>query len=108
MAAARWDQSLWTAYHNATPSRLKFIDVFLVFIILSVVIRFIHCIFVTSFRPTPSSRGSRTRSANSCSLCSQVHSAYRALFWDVSPKEGVGRFVVGSIVLDLFVFNFLG
>ena len=42
-------QSLWTAYIDSTPSRLKFIDAFLVFLILSGVIQFLYCILVTSF-----------------------------------------------------------
>lgn len=42
-------QSLWSAYLDTTPSRLKFIDVFLVFLVLSGVIQFVYCVLVTSF-----------------------------------------------------------
>ncbi len=42
-------QSLWNAYLDTTPSRLKFVDAFLVFLILSGVIQFVYCILVTSF-----------------------------------------------------------
>lgn len=42
-------QSLWTAYLDNTSSRLKFIDCFLVFLILSGVIQFTYCVLVTSF-----------------------------------------------------------
>ena len=41
--------TLWTAYLDATPSRLKFIDSFLVFLILSGVAQFVYCVLVTSF-----------------------------------------------------------
>ena len=41
--------TLWTAYLDATPSRLKFIDAFLVFLILSGVAQFVYCVLVTSF-----------------------------------------------------------
>ena len=41
--------TLWTAYLDATPSRLKFIDAFLVFLLLSGVAQFVYCVLVTSF-----------------------------------------------------------
>jgi oligosaccharyltransferase complex subunit epsilon len=41
--------TLWTAYLDATPSRLKFIDAFLVFLVLSGVAQFAYCVLVTSF-----------------------------------------------------------
>ena len=42
-------QSLWNAYLDTTHTRLKFIDAFLVFLILSGVIQFVYCVLVTSF-----------------------------------------------------------
>lgn len=42
-------QSLWTAYLDNTSSRLKFIDSFLVFLVLSGVLQFTYCVLVTSF-----------------------------------------------------------
>jgi hypothetical protein len=41
--------TLWNAYLNTTPSRLKFIDAFLVFLVLSGVVQFVYCVLVTSF-----------------------------------------------------------
>lgn len=41
--------TLWTAYLNTTPSRLKLVDSFLVFLVLSGVIQFVYCVLVTSF-----------------------------------------------------------
>lgn len=42
-------ESLWNAYVNTTPSRLKFIDSFLAFLVLSGVIQFLYCVLVTNF-----------------------------------------------------------
>jgi oligosaccharyltransferase complex subunit epsilon len=42
-------QSLWKAYLSETPDRLKFIDAFLLFIMVSGVIQFLYCILVTNF-----------------------------------------------------------
>jgi DAD family len=41
--------TLWAAYLNTTPSRLKLVDAFLVFLVLSGVIQFVYCVLVTSF-----------------------------------------------------------
>src|SRR5258707_11887027 len=41
--------TLWGAYLNTTPSRLKFIDAFLAFLVLSGVAQFVYCVLVTSF-----------------------------------------------------------
>jgi DAD family. len=42
-------QTLWKAYNEQTPDRLKFIDSFLVFIMLSGIMQFLYCILVTNF-----------------------------------------------------------
>ena len=42
-------QSLWKAYNEQTADRLKFIDAFLVFIMLSGALQFLYCILVTNF-----------------------------------------------------------
>ena len=41
--------ALWKSYLQQTPDRLKFIDAFLAFIVLSGVIQFIYCVLVTNF-----------------------------------------------------------
>lgn len=42
-------QSLWKAYNDNTPERLKFIDSFLLFLMLSGIIQFLYCILVSNF-----------------------------------------------------------
>ena len=41
--------SLWKAYYETTSTRLKTIDAFLVFLMLSGIIQFLYCILVTNF-----------------------------------------------------------
>ena len=48
-ATANAVDSLWRAYLDNTPSRLKLIDAFLVFIMLSGVTQFSYCVLVTNF-----------------------------------------------------------
>ena len=42
-------RTLWNTYLDATPSRLKLIDSFLVFLVLSGVAQFVYCVLVTNF-----------------------------------------------------------
>ena len=42
-------QTLWKAYNERTPDRLKFIDSFLLFLMLSGIMQFAYCVFVTNF-----------------------------------------------------------
>lgn len=41
--------TLWNAYQKQTPARLKLIDVYLLFIMLSGIIQFVYCVLVTNF-----------------------------------------------------------
>ena len=41
--------TLWNAYQKQTPARLKLIDAYLVFIMLSGIIQFVYCVLVTNF-----------------------------------------------------------
>lgn len=42
-------QSLYKAYHENTSDRLKFIDAFLVFLMLSGIVQFAYCVLITTF-----------------------------------------------------------
>ncbi|KAI0269034.1 DAD family-domain-containing protein [Russula aff. rugulosa BPL654] len=103
--------TLWAAYLNTTPSRLKLVDAFLVFLVLSGVIQFVYCVLVTSFPFNAFLSGFASTVGQfvlTASLRSQVNIANRALFKAVSPERAFADFVVGSVVLHFFVFNFLG
>jgi oligosaccharyltransferase complex subunit epsilon len=104
-------QTLWGAYLDKTPARLKFIDAFLVFLILSGVIQFVYCVLVTSFPFNAFLAGWVSLSlcyfvvmnlrcwdrfastvgqfVLTASLRSQVNVTNRALFKDVSPERYV-------------------
>ena len=41
--------TLWKAYHDNTSDRLKFIDSFLVFLMLSGIVQFVYCVLVSNF-----------------------------------------------------------
>ena len=48
-ASANAVETLWKAYSGNTSKRLKFIDSFLVFLMLSGIVQFLYCILVTNF-----------------------------------------------------------
>jgi len=104
-------ESLWRAYTDNTSSRLKFVDSFLVFLVLSGVFQFLYCILVTNFPFNAFLAGFSScvgQFVLTASLRSQVNPENKDTFKDVSPERAFADFVVGSIVLHFFVFNFLG
>ncbi|KAF8313054.1 defender against cell death 1 [Clavulina sp. PMI_390] len=103
--------TLWNSYNDQTPARLKVIDSFLVFIMLSGIIQFAYCVLVTTFPYNAFLAGFASTIGQfvlTASLRSQVNPASREQFPNVSPQRAFADFVVGSIVLHFFVFNFLG
>ncbi|KZP07134.1 defender against death DAD protein [Athelia psychrophila] len=103
--------SLWQAYNDETPDRLKFVDAFLVFIMLSGALQFLYCILVTNFPFNAFLAGFSSTIGQfvlTASLRSQVNSENKDEFKEVSPERAFADFALGSIVLHFFVFNFLG
>ncbi|TFL00603.1 DAD/Ost2 [Pterulicium gracile] len=103
--------SLLKAYSEQTPDRLKFIDAFLVFLMLSGVAQFLYCILVTNYPFNAFLAGFSSNVGQfvlTASLRSQVNPQNRTEFKDVSPERAFADFALGSIVLHFFVFNFLG
>ncbi|EGO01562.1 hypothetical protein SERLA73DRAFT_176920 [Serpula lacrymans var. lacrymans S7.3] len=103
--------SLWKSYTEQTPDRLKFIDAFLVFIILSGVTQFLYCVLVTNFPFNAFLAGFSSSVGQfvlTASLRSQVNPENRSEFKEVSPERAFADFALGSIVLHFFVYNFLG
>ncbi|KAH8830580.1 defender against death DAD protein [Flagelloscypha sp. PMI_526] len=103
--------NLFHAYDAQTPPQLKFIDSFLVFLMLSGIVQFAYCVLVTNFPFNAFIAGFASNVGQfvlTASLRSQVNPENRKEFKDVSPERAFADFVVGSIVLHFFVYNFLG
>ncbi|KAI5124767.1 hypothetical protein M0805_005401 [Coniferiporia weirii] len=104
-------ESLWRSYSTDTSPRLKLIDAFLVFIMLSGVAQFLYCILVTNFPFNAFLAGFASSVGQfvlTASLRSQVNPENKLHFAEVSPERAFADFAFGSIVLHFFVFNFLG
>ncbi|KAM5532702.1 hypothetical protein V8D89_013594 [Ganoderma adspersum] len=103
--------SLWKAYNETTSTRLKTIDTFLVFLMLSGIVQFLYCILVTNFPFNAFLAGFSScvgQFVLTASLRAQVNPANRNEFKEVSPERAFADFAMGSIVLHFFVYNFLG
>ena len=103
--------SLWKSYNDQTPDRLKFIDAFLFYLMLSGIIQFVYCVLVSNFPYNAFLAGFASTVGQfvlTASLRSQVNPANKGEFKEVSPERAFGDFAVGSLVLHFFVYNFLG
>ncbi|KAG6833867.1 hypothetical protein H0H87_011801 [Tephrocybe sp. NHM501043] len=104
-------RTLWKAYSDQTSDRLKFIDAFLFFLMLSGITQFLYCILVTDYPFNAFLAGFSSNVGQfvlTASLRSQVNPENKNVFKEVSPERAFGDFVLGSIVLHFFVYNFLG
>ncbi|KIM33453.1 hypothetical protein M408DRAFT_326169, partial [Serendipita vermifera MAFF 305830] len=102
--------SLWSAYSKETPARLKLIDAFLVFLMLSGAIQFVYCVLISSFPFNAFLAGFGScvgQFVLTASLRSQVNPLNKDEFKDISPERAFADFAMGSVVLHFFVFNFL-
>ncbi|PPQ66279.1 hypothetical protein CVT26_010963 [Gymnopilus dilepis] len=103
--------SLWRAYNDNTSNRLKFIDAFLFFLMLSGIVQFAYCVLVSNFPYNAFLAGFASTVGQfvlAASLRSQVNPDNKDEFKDVSPERAFADFALGSIVLHFFVYNFLG
>ncbi|KAG5654667.1 hypothetical protein H0H81_009916 [Sphagnurus paluster] len=110
-AASNVVHSLWKAYSDQTSDRLKFIDAFLVFLMLSGVAQFLYCILITDYPFNAFLAGFSSNVGQfvlTASLRSQVNPENKNEFKEVSPERAFADFALGSIVLHFFVYNFLG
>ncbi|KAJ3803951.1 DAD/Ost2 [Lentinula aff. lateritia] len=103
--------ALLSAYTNQTTPRLKFIDAFLVFLVSSGVLQFAYCVLVTNFPFNAFLAGFSSTVGQfvlTASLRQQVNPENKVEFKEVSHERAFADFVLGSIVLHFFVYNFLG
>ncbi|KDR83512.1 hypothetical protein GALMADRAFT_54283 [Galerina marginata CBS 339.88] len=103
--------TLWKAYNDGTSDRLKFIDSFLFFLMLSGVVQFAYCVLVSNFPYNAFLAGFSSTVGQfvlTASLRSQVNPDNKNEFKEVSPERAFADFALGSIVLHFFVYNFLG
>ncbi|GAA6021837.1 hypothetical protein JCM11491_001541 [Sporobolomyces phaffii] len=104
-------QELWRGYTQQTPSRLKLIDAFMLFLMLTGVAQFVYCAVVTNF-PFNAFLGGFAATVGQFVLCGalriQANPLNKGTFPTISPERAFGDFLFGSLVLHFFVWNYLG
>ncbi|CBQ69525.1 related to apoptotic cell death regulator DAD1 [Sporisorium reilianum SRZ2] len=103
--------TLYNSYVDNTPKRLKVIDAFLVFLMLSGIIQFVYCALITNFPFNSFIAGFASTVGQfvlAASLRIQANPENGKTFPKVSPERAFGDFLFGSVILHFFVFNFLG
>ncbi|CAM0137666.1 Dolichyl-diphosphooligosaccharide-protein glycosyltransferase subunit dad1 [Umbelopsis sp. WA50703] len=104
-------QRLGKSYQQNTSTSLKFIDVYLVFIMASGVFQFLYMLAVGTFPYNAflagfiSTVGSFVLAAN---LRIQTNAQNSPDFKGISPERAFADFAICSILLHLFCVNFLG
>ncbi|GAA5835835.1 hypothetical protein JCM3766R1_005863 [Sporobolomyces carnicolor] len=104
-------QGLWKGYHEQTPSRLKLIDGFMLFLMLTGIAQFAYCVAVTNF-PFNAFLGGFAATVGQFVLCGalriQSNPLNKGTFPTISPERAFGDFLFGSLLLHFFVWNYLG
>ncbi|SPO39230.1 related to apoptotic cell death regulator DAD1 [Pseudozyma flocculosa] len=105
--------ALYNSYVATTPKRLKLVDAFLVFLMVSGIIQFVYCIAITNYPFNSFIAGQVFASTVgqfvlAASLRIQANPENSHVFPKVSPERAFGDFLFASVLFHFFVFNFLG
>ncbi|GAA5952267.1 hypothetical protein JCM3765_001924 [Sporobolomyces pararoseus] len=104
-------QELWRGYLDQTPSRLKLIDGFMFFLMLTGIAQFVYCVLVTNY-PFNAFLGGFAATVGQFVLCGalriQSNPLNKDTFPTISPERAFGDFLFGSLILHFFVWNYLG
>jgi oligosaccharyltransferase complex subunit epsilon len=106
-------ESLWHGYKTNTPQRLKIIDMYLVYVLVTGISLFAYCAIVRTTFPFNSFLAGFVSTVGSfvlaVALRVQVNPAHNELKWrDLSVQRSFADFLLCSIILHLVVFNFMG
>ncbi|CAF0721971.1 unnamed protein product [Adineta steineri] len=97
-------------YQSSTPKKLKLIDAYLVYVLLTGIVQFAYCLLVGTF-PFNSFLSGFISTVGcfvlAASLRIQLNKANQITF-NVSPERAFADFVFAHIILHLVVVNFIG
>lgn len=102
---------LFTEYSVSTPKRIKLIDAYLLYILLTGVIQFAYCCLVGTFPFNSFLAGFCSTVASftlATSLRLQINPKNKLVFSSIDPRKAFGDFLFGHLVVHFVVVNFLG
>nr|CAG4645283.1 EOG090X0KAT [Leptodora kindtii] len=98
-------------YKKTTPTKLKLVDAYLFYILLTGVVQFVYCCLVGTF-PFNSFLSGFISCVGSFVLGAclrlQVNPANKGQFAKISPERAFADFIFAHLVLHLTVINFIG
>ncbi|KAI1285829.1 Dolichyl-diphosphooligosaccharide--protein glycosyltransferase subunit DAD1 [Halotydeus destructor] len=98
-------------YQSTTPKKLKIIDAYLTYILLTGVIQFVYCCLVGTFPFNSFLAGFISCVASfvlAVSLRLQVNPQNKSDFGDISQERAFADFIFAHVILHLVVMNFIG
>ncbi|XP_072387284.1 dolichyl-diphosphooligosaccharide--protein glycosyltransferase subunit DAD1 [Diabrotica undecimpunctata] len=101
----------YNEYQSKTSKKLKVIDAYLFYILLTGVIQFVYCLLVGTFPFNSFLSGFISNvSCFVLAVCLrlQVNPENKSQFSGISPERGFADFIFAHIVLHLVVMNFIG
>ncbi|XP_030765212.1 dolichyl-diphosphooligosaccharide--protein glycosyltransferase subunit DAD1 [Sitophilus oryzae] len=101
----------YNEYSAKTSRKLKVIDAYLFYILLTGIIQFIYCILVGTFPFNSFLSGFiSTVSCFVLGVCLrlQVNPENKNQFYGISPERGFADFIFAHCILHLVVMNFIG
>ncbi|GAA5863189.1 hypothetical protein JCM3774_000804 [Rhodotorula dairenensis] len=103
--------ALWANYLAQTPARLKLIDSFMFFLMLTGIAQFLYCFAVTNY-PFNAFIAGFAATVGQFVLCGalriQSNPENKPTFPILSPERAFGDFLFGSVLLHFFVWCYLG
>lgn len=104
-------KQFYSDYTNKTPKKLKLIDAYLFYILLTGIIQFTYCCLVGTFPFNSFLSGFISTVACfvlATSLRIQVNPENKGVFGSLSPERAFADFIFAHVVLHLVVVNFIG
>ncbi|CAI8003591.1 Dolichyl-diphosphooligosaccharide--protein glycosyltransferase subunit DAD1 [Geodia barretti] len=104
-------QQFLQSYRSKTPTKLKLVDAYLAYIMLTGIIQFVYCALVGTF-PFNSFLSGFISCVGSfvlgVCLRIQTNPQNRSQFLHISPERAFADFLFAHVVLHLVVINFIG
>lgn len=98
-------------YMSKTPKKLKLVDIYLAYILLTGIIQFVYCCIVGTFPFNSFLSGFiSTVSCFVLGVCLrlQANPQNKNIFAGISPERGFADFIFAHVILHLVVMNFIG
>uniref|UniRef100_A0A0M3IJZ7 Dolichyl-diphosphooligosaccharide--protein glycosyltransferase subunit DAD1 n=2 Tax=Ascaris TaxID=6251 RepID=A0A0M3IJZ7_ASCLU len=102
---------LFEDYKRTTSSKLKIIDAYMFYVLITGVIQFVYCVLVGTF-PFNSFLSGFISTVGcfvlAASLRIQVNPENKSMFPHISPERAFADFIFAHVILHLVIANFLG